>query len=124
MPSRSERSLAPNSLRRWRDVIAVLLLSSVCALATVASAQAQAQTQAPAQPQGNDPYSRAESLELQSKFTEAAAAYGEALTHDPASLPALLGLERMDAQLGKLEQFLPVVERAITAKPQASQIRV
>ena len=37
--------------------------------------------------------------------------------------PALLGLERMDAQLGKLEQFLPVVERAIAAKPQVAPIR-
>ncbi|MEP7065479.1 MAG: hypothetical protein ABI889_05555 [Gemmatimonadota bacterium] len=80
-------------------------------------AHAQAQTQ-PA-----DPYSRAEGFELSSKFGEAAGAYTEALARDPANLPALLGLERVDAQLGHLEQFLPAVERAIAAKPQLAPIR-
>src|SRR5512140_582968 len=92
--------------------IASLLL--VCALASGARAQSQ---------QGTDPYSRGETLELKSSFSDAAAAYSEALARDPANLPALLGLERMDAQLGKLEQFLPVVERAIAVKPQVAQIR-
>ena len=47
----------------------------------------------------------------------------EALASDPADLPALLGLERMDAQLGHLEQFLPMLERAIAAKPQLAPLR-
>ena len=88
-----------------------------------ACARASAQAPAQARAQATDPYARAELLEQQSKVEEAAAAYGEALTREPANLPALLGLERMDAQLGRLEQFLPVVERAIAAKPQAAQIR-
>ena len=100
-------------------------IAAALALSLAAGACARASAQAPAQSraQATDPYSRAELLEEQSKFEEAAAAYAEALTHEPANLPALLGLERMDAQLGRLEQFLPVLERAIAAKPQAAQIR-
>ena len=97
--------------------LAVGALCCTCLVAPVARAQSSAQSQ-PA-----DPYSRAEALEHQSKFVDAAAAYSEALSHDPANLPALLGLERMDAQLGKLEQFLPVLDRAIAAKPAAAAIR-
>ena len=73
--------------------------------------------------QSGDAYNRGEALEQKSQFAEAAAAYTEALARDPAELPALLGLERMDAQLGRLEQFLPVVERAIAAKPQLAPLR-
>jgi len=80
---------------------ALVWLLLVCAIAP--------DTRAQSQPQGTDPYSRGEALELKSSFADAAAAYTEALARDPANLPALLGLERMDAQLGKLEQFLPVV---------------
>lgn len=72
---------------------------------------------------GGESYSRAEALEQDSKFAEAAAAYSQSLASDPASVPALLGLERMDAQLGHLEQFLPVVERAIAAKPELAPLR-
>lgn len=86
------------------------------ALACSATARARAQG-------GGESYSRAEALEQDSKFAEAAAAYSEALARDPAQLPALLGLERMDAQLGHLEQFLPVVERAIAAKPELAPLR-
>ena len=73
--------------------------------------------------QGDDAYGRGESFEQKGQFAEAAAAYGEAVSHDPAALPALLGLERVDAQLGRLEQFLPVLERAIAAKPQLASLR-
>lgn len=73
--------------------------------------------------QGDDAYSRGEAFEQKGQFAEAATAYGDAVSHDPTALPALLGLERVDAQLGRLEQFLPVVERAIAAKPQLSSLR-
>ncbi len=98
-------------------LIGALMIASTCLVASVARAQS------PAQPAPSDPYSRAESLELQSKFADAAAAYSEALAHDAANLPALLGLERVDAQLGKLEQFVPVLDRAIAAKPTVTPIR-
>ncbi len=87
----------------------------VIALATALASGAHAQS--------GDAYNRGELLEQKSQFAEAAAAYTEALARDPAELPALLGLERMDAQLGRLEQFLPVVERAIAAKPQLAPLR-
>src|SRR5450432_697961 len=76
-----------------------------------------------ARAQGGDAYTRAEALEQKSQFVDAAAAYTEALARDPSEVAALLGLERMDAQLGRLEQFLPVVERAIAAKPQLAPLR-
>jgi tetratricopeptide (TPR) repeat protein len=117
MRSRSAPRLAQRVALSARAATVALLLSGACALAPDVRAQSHAQAQ------GTDPYSRAEALELASKFADAAAAYSEALTHDPANLPALLGLERMDAQLGHLDQFLPVVERAITAKPQLAPIR-
>ena len=84
-----------------------------CALALAPAARAQ----------GGDASARGELLEQSSKFAEAAAAYTQALATDPAELPALLGLERMDAQLGHLEQFLPVLDRAIAAKPQLAPLR-
>jgi tetratricopeptide (TPR) repeat protein len=103
MPSRSGvRALA---------IGAALVLAAASALAPAARAQS------------SDAYARGEALEQASKFADAAAAYGEALAHDPAQLPALLGLERMDAQLGHLEQLLPVLERAIAAKPQLAPLR-
>lgn len=86
------------------------------ALACTVTSRARAQG-------GAESYSRAEALEQDSKFAEAAAAYSESLASDPASVPALLGLERMDAQLGHLERFLPVVERAIAAKPELAPLR-
>ncbi|HEV7704180.1 MAG TPA: hypothetical protein VGO46_07790 [Gemmatimonadaceae bacterium] len=98
MPSRSARRL---------------VALAACALALAPTARAQ----------GNDAYERGELLEQSSKFVDAAAAYTLALASDPAELPALLGLERMDAQLGHLEQFLPILERAIAAKPQLAPLR-
>lgn len=73
--------------------------------------------------QGDDAYARGEALEEKGHFAEAAAAYGDAVQRDPAAVPALLGLERVDAQLGRLEQFLPILERSIVAKPQLAPLR-
>jgi len=92
-----------------RALLAALVL--VCASASRAFAQ------------GDDPYARGEALEEKGQFAEAAAAYGEAVQRDPAAVPAILGLERVDAQLGRLEQFLPILERSIAAKPQLAPLR-
>jgi tetratricopeptide (TPR) repeat protein len=96
-------------------VLRALVRGVVCALAFTLAPAARAQ--------GTDAYARGEELEQASKFADAAAAYTQALASDPAELAALLGLERMDAQLGRLEQFLPMIERAIAAKPQLAQLR-
>jgi tetratricopeptide (TPR) repeat protein len=88
--------------------------ATLCALVSALASPARAQT---------TEFQRGEALEEKSKFAEAAAAYSEALARDPAELQSLLGLERMDAQLGHLDQFLPAVERAIAAKPQVAPIR-
>ena len=91
------------------------LATASCALALALAPAARAQ--------GTDAYARGEELEQGSKFAEAASAYTQALASDPVQLPALLGLERMDAQLGHLDQFLPVLERAIAAKPKLVPLR-
>jgi tetratricopeptide (TPR) repeat protein len=98
-----------------RAMSALRAIACACALVVALASPARAQS--------NDAYGRGEALEQDSKFADAAAAYTQALASDPAALPALLGLERMDAQLGRLEQFLPVLDRAIAAKPQLAQVR-
>src|SRR5665213_817818 len=111
MRSRSTARLARAGRAGLVARFVAIALTLACALAPRARAQSA------------DPYSRAEVFEGKSQFAEAAAAYTEALARDPAELPALLGLERMDAQLGHLDQFLPTLERAIAAKPQLAPLR-
>jgi tetratricopeptide (TPR) repeat protein len=73
--------------------------------------------------QGNDAYFRAQELEEQEKYPEAAAAYRAALAQSPTSLPALLGLERVYAQLGRSDSLLPILEKAIAAQPRVAALR-
>jgi len=68
-------------------------------------------------------YQRALELEQADKLPEAAAAYRQALTAEPASLPAVLGLERVYAQLGRSDSLLPVLDTAIARMPRAAAFR-
>jgi tetratricopeptide (TPR) repeat protein len=52
-------------------------------------------------------------LERQGRVEQAAAMYASALRGDPASVPALLGLERVLPPLGRLGELLPLVQRAL-----------
>lgn len=52
-------------------------------------------------------------LERQGRVEQAAALYASALHGDPASVPALLGLERVLPPLGRLGELLPLVQRAL-----------
>jgi tetratricopeptide (TPR) repeat protein len=72
---------------------------------------------------GGPGYMHALDLEQQDHYAEAAAAYKEVLARDPTSLPALLGLERVYAQLGRSDSLLPIVDAAITRQPHAAAIR-
>jgi tetratricopeptide (TPR) repeat protein len=73
--------------------------------------------------QNTEALSRGMSHEEAERFREAAVAYREALVAEPANLSALLGLERAYASLGTTDSLLPVLERALTARPQEPTIR-
>jgi tetratricopeptide (TPR) repeat protein len=62
-------------------------------------------------------------LEQDEKYREAAAAYREALVKTPSSVMALLGLERVYAQLGWTDSLLPVLDRSIAAAPKEPALR-
>ncbi|HEX5436016.1 MAG TPA: tetratricopeptide repeat protein [Gemmatimonadaceae bacterium] len=81
------------------------------------------QIPARAQSFGGPGYMRALDLEQQEKFPAAAAAYRAVLAHDPTSLPGLLGLERVYAQLGRADSLLPIVNAAIARQPHVAAIR-
>ena len=52
-------------------------------------------------------------LERQGRLEQAATMYESVLRGDSASLPALLGLERVLPPLGRLGEFLPLLQRAL-----------
>ena len=62
-------------------------------------------------------------LEQDEKYREAAAAYREALNQAPASVMAMLGLERVYAQLGWPDSLLPVLDKSIAAAPREPAFR-
>jgi len=62
-------------------------------------------------------------LEQDDKYREAAAAYREALTQAPGSVMAMLGLERVYAQLGWPDSLLPVLDKSIAAAPREPAFR-
>ncbi|HEU4563953.1 MAG TPA: hypothetical protein VFS05_04855 [Gemmatimonadaceae bacterium] len=90
-------------------------LMRALALVLLASGAARAQ-------QGNA-LLRAQELEEKEQYPEAAAAYRQALEQTPASLPAVLGLERVYAQLGRSDSLLPVLDRAIALQPRVAALR-
>ncbi len=68
-------------------------------------------------------YQRGLELEQKDRYREAAAAYRDALREAPASIPALLGLERAYAQMGWSDSLLPIVRVAIAARPREQSLR-
>ena len=62
-------------------------------------------------------------LEQDEKYRAAAAAYREALNQAPASVMAMLGLERVYAQLGFPDSLLPVLDKSIAAAPREPAFR-
>ena len=64
-----------------------------------------------------DRYQRGLELEQAEKYREAAAAYRQALAAGPGNLGALLGLERVYAQLGWTDSLLPILDTAIAQRP-------
>jgi tetratricopeptide (TPR) repeat protein len=62
-------------------------------------------------------------LERAGRYADAATAYLTTLRGDPASLPALLGLERVLPPLSRLAELLPLVQRARALAPQSGALR-
>src|SRR5689334_2494151 len=97
-----------------RNLGALLALLATLGAASVARAQGA---------QGNDAYIRAQDLEQNERFPEAAQAYRQALAESPRNLPALLGLERVYAQLGRSDSLLPLLDTLIADQPSSAPLR-
>lgn len=119
MPSRIPRGRRGSRSARARLSRAVALLGALLALPIGIAALAPA---AGAQGAGN-PLVRAEDLEGRERYDSAAAAYREALAQTPASVPAILGLERVYAEMGRSDSLLPVLDRAISLSPRTAALR-
>jgi tetratricopeptide (TPR) repeat protein len=101
-----------------RPRILELLLILACAVCG-AMAPHTAHAQAP----DSEAYIRGQSLEDESQFEAAAQAYRAALARSPASVPAMLGLERVLAELGRSGEILPLLDSAIAIAPRESAFR-
>lgn len=72
--------------------------------------------------QGN-PLLQGQEMEEKEQYEAAATAYRDALAQTPASVPAVLGLERVYAQLGRSDSLLPVLDHAIALAPRVAALR-
>ena len=68
-------------------------------------------------------YLRGQDLETRDQYDSAAVAYRQALAQTPNSLPAMLGLERVYAQLGRSDSLLPILDSAIARAPRLTALR-
>ena len=92
---------------------ALLALVAVAVLPGVARAQATE----------GEAYQRGQTLEDANEYAAAAQAYREALARSPASVPAMLGLERVYSELGRSDSILPLLDSAIAIAPRESAFR-
>lgn len=77
----------------------------------------------PAQAEDTSALVRGQTLEDKNEMEAAARAYREALARSPASVPAMLGLERVYAQLGRSGEILPLLDSALAIAPRESAFR-
>lgn len=84
-------------------------------------------TTSAARAQGSDSagsaYLRGQDLETRDQYDSAAIAYRQALVETPNSLAAMLGLERVYAQLGRSDSLLPILDSAIARQPRLNALR-
>lgn len=85
-----------------------MALAALAALAAAAPAWAQS---------AGGAYERAQDLETKEQYAAAAAAYREALQQSANRVPAILGLERVYAQLGQSDSLLPILDSALARSP-------
>lgn len=121
MPKSRELSIALFIAMGW--VWAGAAVGGGAALVFAIPARAQAQTRVPTRAPENDAYLRGQTLEQHDEYAGAARAYREALAQSPASVAALLGLERAYAELGLSDSLLPILDTAIALAPRETAFR-
>lgn len=62
-------------------------------------------------------------LEREGRYEEAVQVYRAALAAEPANVTALVGLERMYTELGRLDSLPPLLESAVAADPTSDPVR-
>ena len=97
----------PSSRPRILELVLILAFAA----GTIAPRTARAQLP------DSDAYIRGQTLEDDNQFDAAAQAYRAALARSPASVPAMLGLERVLAELGRSGEILPLLDSAIAIAP-------
>ena len=103
----------PSSRPRILELVLILAFAA----GTIAPRTARAQLP------DSDAYIRGQTLEDDNQFDAAAQAYRAALARSPASVPAMLGLERVLAELGRSGEILPLLDSAIAIAPRESAFR-
>ncbi|HET7620811.1 MAG TPA: hypothetical protein VFK39_02805 [Gemmatimonadaceae bacterium] len=88
-----------------------------------AQTPARESAQARAQSADTNAYIRGQMFEDDNQYDAAAQAYHEALVQSPASVPAMLGLERVLAELGRSSEILPLLDSALVLAPRESAFR-
>jgi tetratricopeptide (TPR) repeat protein len=96
-----------------------------CRLGALAphTVRAQASAQTSVQVPDSNAYIRGQMLEDDNQYEAAAQAYREAIARSPASVPAMLGLERVLAELGRSQEILPLLDSAIAIAPREAAFR-
>ncbi|HEY7894160.1 MAG TPA: hypothetical protein VIC24_04615 [Gemmatimonadaceae bacterium] len=102
-------------MRINRKAVALVVVAALGMGAPVASAQSGDTVSAA--------YLRGQDLETRDQYDSAAAAYRQALAQTPTSLTAMLGLERVYAQLGRSDSLLPLLDSAIARQPRLTALR-
>jgi tetratricopeptide (TPR) repeat protein len=115
------RSSHPRIPERALAAMRRVLVAGVCTAACVGAPLAPRAL--PAQVEDTSALVRGQSLEDDNQLEAAAQAYREALARSPASVPAMLGLERVYAGLGRSAQILPLLDSAIAVAPRESAFR-
>src|SRR5690606_17143430 len=109
----------PNSrpMIRERPLIAARSIVYGAACAAVVCAAVFVPHALPAQAEDTSALVRGQTLEDGNELEAAARAYREALARSPASVAAMLGLERVYAELGRSSEILPLLDSALAIAP-------
>jgi tetratricopeptide (TPR) repeat protein len=111
------------SIRSARLALSLALAATPALWPRTAHAQRSTPAAMPATTPASDAYLRAQDFEDHDQYEEAAKAYREAIAQSPASIPAILGLERVYALLGRSDSLLPILDTAIARQPRATPLR-
>jgi tetratricopeptide (TPR) repeat protein len=109
----------PSSRPKIPELVSLAARTAVC-IGWCAVAIAAAHRPLRAQAVDTSALMRGQSLEDENQFDAAAQAYHQALLRSPASVPAMLGLERVLANLGRSGEILQFLDSAMAIAPRES----